>query len=221
MIALDIHSDPICPWCHIGKAKLDAALEIRPDHPFAITWRPFMLNPNMPPGGIERRAYLEAKFGSQKAVVDAYLPVQQAAEAINLPLDLGRIDRVPPTLDAHRLIHWAGLEGRQAAMVSALFRACFSEGRDIGDADTLAEIAAAAGMDRDLTARLLASDADRALIVEQDREIRARGLRGVPAFIIAGQHVVTGAQETAFWQRLIDDLTEGLRADSDRSAGDA
>ena len=216
MIALDIYSDPICPWCHIGKAKLDAALESRPDHPFAITWHPFMLNPDMPPGGMERRAYLEAKFGSQKAVVNAYLPVQQAAEAINLPLDLGSISRVPPTLDAHRLIHWAGLEGRQAAMVSALFRAYFSEGRDIGDTDTLAEIAGAAGMDKNVTLRLLASDADRDLIIEQDKDNRARGLRGVPAFIIAGQHVVTGAQETDLWLRLIDDLR-----DAEQSSGSA
>lgn len=206
MIALDIFSDPICPWCHIGKAKLDAALEIRPDHPFAIRWQPFMLNPDMPAGGMDRREYLEAKFGGQKAVVEAYLPVQRAAEAINLPLDLARMTRTPATLDAHRLIHWAGLEGRQAAVVSALFRACFSEGRDIGDHDTLADIAAAAGMDRAMTATLLQGDGDKDEIRARAAEIRARGLAGVPAFIIAGQHVVQGAQETPFWLRVIDDL---------------
>ncbi|MCC5986641.1 MAG: DsbA family oxidoreductase [Pararhodobacter sp.] len=206
MISLDIFSDPICPWCYIGKAKLDAALEIRPDHPFIIQWHPFMLNPDMPKGGMDRRDYLEAKFGGQKGAVDAYLPVQRAADAAGLKIDLARITRTPATLDAHRLIHWAGLEGRQAAVVSALFRAYFSEGRDIGETETLADIAAAAGMDRAMTAMLLAGDADAADIRARDADIRARGLAGVPAFVIAGQHVVTGAQESPFWLRVIDDL---------------
>lgn len=206
MISLDIYSDPICPWCHIGKAKLDAALEIRPDHPFVIQWHPFMLNPEMPEGGMDRREYLQAKFGNPKAVVDVYLPVQRAADAIGLPLDLARITRTPSTLNAHRLIHWAGLEGRQAVVVSALFRAYFNEGRDIGDPETLTDIAAAAGMDRAMTATLLQGDSDKDEIRARDREIRARGLQGVPAFVIAGQHVVTGAQESPVWLRIIDEL---------------
>ncbi|MCC6002032.1 MAG: DsbA family oxidoreductase [Pararhodobacter sp.] len=206
MITLDVFSDPICPWCYIGKAKLDAALESRPDHPFAIRWHPFMLNPDMPPGGMDRRAYLELKFGSQQHVVQTYLPVQQAAQDAGLPLDLSRITRTPATLDAHRLIHWAGLEGRQAAVVSALFRAYFAEGRDIGDADTLTDLARQAGMDGAVVATLLASDNDLAEVRARDAEIRERGLRGVPGFIIDSQYVLTGAQEPDVWQRLIDEL---------------
>lgn len=207
MIALDIYSDPVCPWCYIGKSRLDAALEIRPDHPFAIAWHPFMLNPDMPPEGFDRRDYLEAKFGSQQKVVEAYLPVQKAADEAGLPMDLSLIRRTPPTLDAHRLIHWAGLEGRQAAMVSALFRAYFTEGADIGAHSVLVALAEKVGMDAGMVERLLETGADTDQIRARDADMRARGLRGVPAFIIDGQHVVTGAQNTPFWLQVIDELT--------------
>lgn len=206
MTTLDIYSDPICPWCYIGKSRLDAAMEIRPDHGFEITWHPFMLNPDMPPQGMDRRDYLEAKFGSQKAVVEAYLPVQQAATEAGLALDLSAITRTPSTLDAHRLIHWAGLEGRQSAMVSALFRAYFHDGADIGAPSVLLALAESAGMQAAVVAQLLESDADTDEIRARDADIRERGLRGVPAFVIAGQHVVAGAQEVPFWLRIIDEL---------------
>lgn len=208
MITLDIYSDPICPWCYIGKSRLDAAMEMRPEHGFAITWHPFMLNPAMPPEGMDRRAYMEAKFGGRKAAIDAYLPVQQAATEAGLPLDLAAIQRTPSTLDAHRLIHWAGLEGRQSAMVSALFRAYFTDGADIGAHAVLLALAESAGMDAQIVARLLDSGADLDEIQARDADIRARGLRGVPAFVIAGEHVVAGAQDVAFWLRIIDELAE-------------
>lgn len=208
MIALDIYSDPICPWCYIGKAKLDAALESRPDHPFAISWHPYMLNPDMPAGGMDRREYLQAKFGPPQQVVQAYLPVQQAAEGAGLAMDLSRITRTPSTLDAHRLIHWAGLEGRQAAMVSALFRAYFNEGRDIGDRATLSDLAQGAGLDRTMIDTLLAGDNDIADIRARDAAIREQGLRGVPGFVLDGQYVITGAQEPDFWLRVLDDLAD-------------
>jgi len=205
-IALDIWIDPICPWCWIGKAHLDRALEAAPDHPFRIVWHPFQLNPDMPAGGMDRRAYLEAKFGGQRGAVEAYLPVMQAAEAAGLAPDLGAIARTPNTLDAHRLIHWAGLEGRQTPVVSALFRAYFREGRDIGDAGVLADLAAEAGMEREVVARLLASDADRALVSEADAQARARGIRAVPTFIVAGAYVVPGAQPPGLWAQVIAEL---------------
>ena len=203
---LDIFSDPICPWCYIGKARLESALEQRPDHPFLIEWHPFMLNPAMPPAGMDRLAYMQAKFGDADGILKAYLPIQQAAEAAGLPFHLERITRTPATLDAHRLIHWAGLEGRQNAVVSALFRAYFAEGRDIGDAAVLSEVAGAARMDATMTARLLATDADAQDIRERDAMIRERGLGGVPGFLIGRKYVLTGAQPAEVWTRLIDDL---------------
>lgn len=205
-IRLEILSDPICPWCYIGKAGLDAAMERRADHPFVVSWHPFMLNPGMPPEGMDRREYLQAKFGPPDQVVCAYLPVQQAADRAGLAMDLSRITRTPSSLDAHRLIHWAGLEGRQTPVVSGLFRAYFADGRDIGDAETLADIAAGAGLDRAAIARLLATDADADAVREADATTRAHGVKGVPTFVVAGEYVVTGAQSTDFWLGVIDDL---------------
>ena len=206
---LEIWSDPICPWCFIGKARLDRSLESRPDHPFEIVWRPFQLNPDMPREGMERDEYMALKFGDAQGILDAYRPVVEAAEATGLSLDLPAITRTPDTLDAHRLIHWAGLEGRQNAVVAALFRAYFQEGRDIGDRATLAEIAGRAGMDRGVTERLLASDADTAQIREAARMARARGIQGVPCFILDGQYAISGAQPVTLWQEVIDDLARG------------
>ena len=209
MITLDIFSDPICPWCYIGKARLDRALGRRPDHPFRIEWHPFQLNPGMPAEGMDRVEYLQGKFGGTDGVLRAYGPVVEAAEAAGLTFDLGAIGRTPNTLDAHRLIHWAGLEGRQTAVVSALFRAYFVEGRDIGEAAVLAEVGAAAGLDRALLERLLASDADREEIAARDAHARDRGIRAVPTFIVANRHAVQGAQPAELWDRVIDDLAAG------------
>ena len=161
MIKLDILSDPICPWCLIGWTNLARAIDARPDHPLAIEWHPFQLNPDMPAGGLDRRDYMIAKFGGPEGVLRAYGPVIAQARAAGLTLDLDRIARTPNTLDAHRLIHWAGLEGHQTPLALALFRAYFTEGRDIGDAATLTDIAGAAGLDAKMIAALLASEADK------------------------------------------------------------
>jgi len=212
MIKLDIISDPICPWCFIGKANLDRALEAAGDHPFSIEWHPFQLNPDMPAGGMDRRDYLETKFGGKEGAVRAYAPVVEAAEAAGLAINFEGISRTPNTLDAHRLIHWAGLEERQTPMVSALFRAYFQEGRDIGDAGVLADIAEAVGLDRAMTERLLAGDGDRDDIAARDAHARARGVTGVPCFIIANQHALPGAQPPELWAKVIAEITEQLKA---------
>ena len=116
-VKLDILSDPICPWCYIGKTYLDAALAENPNHPFAIEWHPFQLNPEMPAGGMDRRAYLEGKFGGKEAAVKADAPVVEHAKAAGLTINFEAMKRTPNTIDAHRLIHWAGIEGRQIAAV--------------------------------------------------------------------------------------------------------
>lgn len=206
MVTLDILSDPICPWCYIGKAQLDRALATRPGHPFAVQWHPFQLNPDMPPEGMDRQAYLEAKFGGRQGAVQAYLPVAEHAEAAGLSIAFDRIGRTPNTLDAHRLIHWAGIEGRQTAVVSALFRAYFNEGRDIGDRETLAAIAGEAGLDAAMTAQLLSTDADTDDVRARDAHARERGVTGVPTFIVGQRHVVRGAQPADFWEQVIDEL---------------
>ena len=209
MAKLDIFSDPICPWCYIGKAYLDLALEAHPDHPFEIAWHPFQLNPDMPADGMDRRAYLEGKFGGKDGAVQAYMPVLQQAKDAGLEIDFEGIERTPNTLDAHRLIHWAGIEGRQTAAVSALFRAYFKEGRDIGDHDVLADIADQIELDASVIHRLLASEADREEIANRDAAAREMGLTSVPTFIVAGRHAVPGAQPPDLWKKVIEEIKSG------------
>lgn len=209
MITLDIFSDPICPWCYIGKAHLDRALEANGDHPFAVRWLPFMLNPDMPSEGMDRRAYLEGKFGGKDGAVRAYTPVQDQADAAGLTLHLDRIARTPSTIDAHRLIHWAGIEGRQTPVVSALFRAYFAEGRDIGDPEVLSDIADGAGLDASVITRLLKTSEDRDAIREQHTKASEMGIQAVPTFVVASRHAVPGAQPPELWQKIIDELRAG------------
>ena len=206
MTRLDIFSDPICPWCYIGKANLDRALEANPNHDFEIEWHPFQLNPNMAATGADRRSYLEAKFGGKQNAVAAYAHVAKAAGAAGLTINFETMNRVPNTLDAHRLIHWAGLERRQTVMISTLFRAYFRDGKDIGDKATLAALAGDAGMDAALAARLLATDSDRTDIAARDAHARQRGVNSVPTFVIANQYVLTGAQPVALWGQVISEL---------------
>ncbi|SNR40517.1 DsbA family oxidoreductase [Puniceibacterium sediminis] len=208
MVKLDIMSDPICPWCYIGKTYLDRALAQMPDHPFTIEWHPFQLNPDMPAEGMDRRAYLEGKFGGKAAAVQAYLPVVEHGEKAGLDLKLDDIARTPNTIDAHRLIHWAGIEGRQSAAVSALFRAYFNEGRDIGETEVLSDIADGIGLDASIIQRLLGSDADIADIRARDSAARNMGISSVPTFIVAGQHAVPGAQPTELWIKVLAELSE-------------
>lgn len=212
MIKLDIFSDPICPWCFIGKTHLDRTLESRPNHPFAIEWHPFQLNPDMPDSGMDRRAYLEVKFGGKDNAIKAYLPVAEHAEKAGLKINLEGIKVTPNTLNAHRLIHWAGIEGVQTPIVSALFKAYFIEGRDIGDIDVLSDVADAGGMDAAVTRKLLLSDADAEDIRNKDAAAREMGINSVPTFIVAGQHAVSGTQPPELWQRVIDDVLAQLAA---------
>ncbi|WP_439508529.1 DsbA family oxidoreductase [Yoonia sp.] len=206
MVKLDIISDPICPWCYIGKANLDAALAQFPDHPFTIEWHPFQLNPEMPAGGMDRKTYLETKFGGKAAAAKAYAPVVAHAEKAGLTINFEAMQVTPNTIDAHRLIHWAGIEARQLLVVDLLFKAYFVEGRDIGSHEVLADIADMAEMDAALITRLLASDADIADIRARDAHSRDMGISAVPTFVVANQHAVPGAQPTDLWVKVISDI---------------
>lgn len=210
MIKLDILSDPICPWCYIGKTLLDRALAAKPDHPFVIEWHPFQLNPDMARDGMDRRAYLEGKFGGKEQAVAVYGRIAEAAQAAGLTLNFEGITRTPNTLDAHRLIHWAGIERKQTEVVEALFTAYFEEGRDIGNRDVLADIADSCEMDAAVVRRLLDGDSDLEDIRARDAHARERGVTGVPTFIVADQHVVPGAQQPELWEGLIDEINGQL-----------
>ncbi|WP_017998354.1 DsbA family oxidoreductase [Paracoccus sp. N5] len=206
-IRLDIFADPVCPWCLIGKAELDRALESRPDHPFAITWQPFQLDPQMPQAGMDYVAYMKMKFGDEKGILAAMKPVMEASERLGLWINPSLIERVPNTLNAHRLLHWAALEGAQTPVMSGLMRAHWREGRNIGHPDVLAGIGEQAGMNGEVIRRLLATAEDRDEIAAREIHARQRGIGSVPTFIVAETHVVTGAQPASLWQSVIDELT--------------
>lgn len=210
MIRLDIFSDPVCPWCLIGKTNLDRALESRPNHPFRIEWHPFQLNPDMPKEGADQVDYLAAKFGGRQRAIQAMMQVVDHAKKAGAEIDMERVKRLPNTLDAHRVIHWAGIEGKQTPMVARLFRAHWRDGEDIGDHATLARLAGEAGLDGAAVARLLASDADAADIAARDMDARKKGVSAVPTFLIAQHYVVQGAQPVEVWQQVIDELVEKL-----------
>jgi predicted DsbA family dithiol-disulfide isomerase len=212
MVKLDIISDPICPWCYIGKANLDKALLQYPDHPFAMEWHPFQLNPDMPVGGMNRRTYLETKFGGKDAAVKAYAPVVGAAEKAGLTINLDAMKVTPNTIDAHRLIHWAGIEERQTFVVDLLFKAYFVEGRDIGSHEVLADVADMAEMDAALVTKLLETENDTDDIRKRDAHSREMGVSSVPTFIIANQHAVPGAQPPETWVQVINDIQSQIDA---------
>jgi predicted DsbA family dithiol-disulfide isomerase len=207
-IRLDVFSDPVCPWCYIGKANLDRALTQHPDHPFRIEWHPFQLNPDMPRQGMDRATYLEAKFGGREKAARAYAQVEAAAQKAGIEMEVAKVPYASNTLDAHRLIHWAGIEGKQNAMVDALFRAYWHAARNIGDPATLAQIAGEVGMDAAATARLLASDADRDDIAARDLDARQKGVNAVPTFLVAQKYVVSGAQPPELWGQVIAELVQ-------------
>jgi predicted DsbA family dithiol-disulfide isomerase len=206
MIRLDIFSDPVCPWCYLGKANLDRALEAAADHPFQIEWHPFQLNPDMPSEGVDKRSYLAARFGGEAKVDEIHDRLRQIARQNGVDLDPDVPKRIPNTLNTHRLIHWAGIEGKQTPVVAALFRAYWKEGRDIGNSSVLADIAGAAGMDRAATLRLLQSDADADDLRARDQDARDKGVTAVPTFLIAQQYVVSGAQPPDVWAKVIAEL---------------
>lgn len=207
-IKLDVLSDPICPWCYIGKTHLDRALAAEEDHPFVIEWHPFQLNPDMPEDGMDRRTYLENKFGGKDGAIRVYGQIAQHAEDAGIEIDFAAIQKTPNTVNAHRLIHWAGIEGKQNDVVDALFSAYFKEGRDIGDIETLADIADNAGMDAAVVTRLLKSDEDKQSIRDRDVHSREMGVNSVPTFIVGSRHAVPGAQPPELWQKVIKELRE-------------
>lgn len=200
---IDIVSDVVCPWCYVGKRRLEAALAtLRAREPaldLDVRWHPFQLNPDLPQEGVDRRRYLEAKFGGAARAAQIYERVRAAGQASGLDLAFDRIERQPNTLDAHRLIAWAQHEApvRAGALVEGLFHAYFVEGRFIGDPAELAALAADAGYDRESAARMLASDALRDEVAAADERARALGIEGVPFFVFDGRVAVSGAHEPA------------------------
>ena len=192
---IDVVSDVVCPWCYIGKRRLEAALARLEGAKPRIHWHPFQLNPDLPAEGVERRSYLEAKFGGAERAAQIYARVRAAGASVGIAFELDRIMRQPNTLDAHRLINWAQARGDAGPLVERLFRAYFIEGVFIGDAAELERLATEAGFDGDAAAAFLASDAGVAEVAGADRRARELSISGVPLFIFNHRVAVSGAQE--------------------------
>ncbi|AWK84802.1 DsbA family oxidoreductase [Azospirillum thermophilum] len=201
---IETFADLICPWCYIGKRRLDRALADRPGLRVDVRWQPFQLNPDMPAGGMDRAAYLAAKFGGTERARHVYRMIEETADRDGLPLALDRIRRTPNSLDAHRLVRIAGRRGLGSAMADALFAAYFCEGLDIGDHDTLAAAAVPLGFDVQEVKRLLAGDAEVAAVQAADGLARQMGLQAVPCYIFNRRYALSGAQEPASFLPLLD-----------------
>lgn len=193
-LKIDVVSDVMCPWCFIGKRRLEKALSDVTEVPVKVEWHPFQLDATLPEGGKDRAQYLNEKFGGPERAAEIYGRIKEAGDVENIPFAFDKIEKSPNTLNAHRLIRWAGIEGVQDAVVERLFVLFFLEGADLTDHAVLVGAAKDAGMDGDMVARLLASDADLAETEADVVRAQAMGVQGVPCFILAGKYAVSGAQ---------------------------
>jgi predicted DsbA family dithiol-disulfide isomerase len=205
---IEIVSDTVCPWCFIGKRRLERAMALRSGVAFNLNWRPYRLDPTIPKEGVDRRTYLKAKFGDGQRTQSMGDVIRAEGSGEGISFAFEKIERSPNTLDSHRLIRWAASAGVQDEIVERLFRAYFLEGRDIGDRNVLLDIAREGGMDVEIVTGLLAGDADAGLIEREDRLAHEMGISGVPTFIFENRFMMSGAREPEVLVRVIDKAAE-------------
>ena len=201
---IDVIIDTICPWCYIGQARLSRALAARPDLDVVFAWRPFQIDPRMPPEGKERAGYMEARLGGPRRAQRHNRALERSGRQEGIEFRFGAIRRTPNTLESHRSIAYAVRFGLGAEMVGRLFRAYFVEGRDIGDRPTLASLGGELGLDERTLAAYLASDEDRDRLIAEAAHARLLGVGGVPCYVIAGRYAVSGAQSPKVLLQVLD-----------------
>ncbi len=203
---IDIFSDTVCPWCFIGKRRLERALGGELPEGLEIQWRAFQLNPDMPSEGMDRKAYLEAKFGGPEGARRVYDQIMLAGQGEGIEFQFKSIPRTPNSVQSHRLIRFAMTKGKEDEVVERLFNGYFLEGKDIGDDQVLTEIAEASGLPRKEVEAFLAGDEYREEILGEDLYARQQGINGVPCFIFNGRYALSGAQDPAILRQVIDSL---------------
>ena len=214
---IEIYSDVVCPWCFIGKRRLERALEtVGYANQAYIAWRAFQLNPTMPKSGLDRRAYLDAKFGGAEARRVMEERVAKAGEMDGIVFAFDRIERTPNTFEAHRLNWFAQQRGKQDDLAEALFHAYFTEGRNIGDGQTLVEVAEEAGLDRDAVRQFLVSDLGVEEVRGEEAAGHRMGIRGVPHFVLNGRYAISGAQPPDVFVSALQEVEVDL---AERKAG--
>ncbi|RJT28407.1 DsbA family protein [Mesorhizobium waimense] len=205
-ITVDVVSDVVCPWCFIGQKRLDKAITAAGDIDVNVRWRPFQLDPTIPPEGKDRRAYMMAKFGSEERIREIHARIEPLGEAEGIQFAFEAIKVAPNTLDAHRVIRWAGAAGDavQNRLVRRLFQLNFEEGANLGDRGVLVEAAHEAGMDASVVETLLPTDADVEAVRTEITTASRMGITGVPCFLLEGKYAVMGAQDA-------DTLADAIR----------
>lgn len=198
-LTIDVVSDVVCPWCYLGQKRLDKAIAAAPEVDIAVSWRPFQLDPTIPSEGMDRKAYMSAKFGDESRLRDAHARLEALGKVEGIDYAFDAIKVSPNTLDAHRVIRWAGAAGPdiQNRLVRNLFRLYFEQGVNIGDHAALAEAAREAGMDAPVVESLLASHADRDAVATEAATASRMGITGVPCFLFEGKYAVMGAQDVS------------------------
>ncbi len=204
LLHVEVVSDVVCPWCFIGKRRLEKATALRPDIPVEIHWRAYFLNDWVPRQGISRAEYLTRKFGSVERYGGIAERVRAAASQEGLEYHPEHISRQPNTIDCHRLIHWAGEIGKAGEMKQRLMELYFSKGADLSDPEVLVQAAAHSGLDADDTWRRLASEEDVAYVSAQAERAKQAGIDGVPCFIFGGSFAVSGAQSPEYLASAMD-----------------
>ena len=207
---IEIFSDVVCPWCYIGKRRLDAILDSPAGEGLSVTWRPYQLYPQIPEEGIPRQTFMAARFGDGAQASEIYQRIRAEAEQEGLELDFEGIRMAPNTLRAHRLLSWAENSGRQHELAEALFRSYFREGRDVGDPEVLAAVAGEAGLDPDAAAAMLVSQDEVDKVRQELSLAEAVGVTGVPFFVMAGKFAIPGAQPREVMAQLIERARERL-----------
>jgi predicted DsbA family dithiol-disulfide isomerase len=211
-LKIDIVSDVVCPWCYIGKKRIEDALKLAADIPVEVDFRPFFLNPWVPREGISREDYLTTKFGSVDAYKGIAGRVVTAAGEEGLTYRPDLVKRQPNTIDCHRLIHWADAKGKAAEMKQRLMELYFRDGGDLTDTEVLVKAAADVGLDADDVRKRLATDEDVELISSQAREASDKGISGVPTFVFAQKYAVSGAQPAEMLARAIRQVSAEINA---------
>jgi len=207
-LSVDVISDVVCPWCYVGKRRLEAALELAPELHVLVQWKPFRLDPTIPREGIGRRDYLEHKFGSVEAVQPMHDQLAALGASVGIDFRFDRIARSPNTVDAHRLIRWAAAEGVQDETVERLFLGYFTEGRDIGDPAVLAQVGGDAGLGQEVVDRLRSTD-DRAEVAAEIENAYRIGVSGVPCYIVERRYAIVGAQEPPILAQALSEIAAG------------
>ena len=207
-VTIDVVSDVMCPWCLIGKRRLEKALEMREGVPVNVRWRPFQLDATIPEDGMDRQEYLNRKFGGPEGAKNIYDNVRAAGAEEGIPFKFEDIKKSPNTINAHRLIRWAETTGVQDEMAERLFQLYFMEGGDLTDKEVLADNAEKAGMEREVVETLLAGDADKDAVKNEIATASQMGVTGVPCFIVDGKYAVMGAQQPEVIAGAIDKVLE-------------